>query len=54
MCRDQMNNIDVIQLFPPIAAVTDNTAQVSNIIDTALHGSCTLALVTGTLTDVVR
>lgn len=51
MRRDLFNNINVTQLFPPKAAVTDNTAQVSNIIDTAGYGSCTLVLDTGTLTD---
>lgn len=51
MRRDMMNNIAPTQLFPPKAAVTDNTAQVSNIIDTAGYESCTLVLDTGTLSD---
>jgi hypothetical protein len=50
--RDLLNNINVLPLFPPIAAVTDNTAQVSNIIDRAGYESVVLALNTGTLTDV--
>lgn len=51
MRRDLMNSINVTQLFPPKAAVTDNTAQVSAIIDTAGYESCTLVLDTGTLSD---
>jgi hypothetical protein len=50
--RDLMNNLHFKSAFPPGAAVTDNTAQVSTILDTYLFGSAVLAFVTGTLTDV--
>lgn len=49
--RDMMNNLHLVQLFPPKAAVTDGTAQVSAIIDTKGYDSLTLALTVGTLTD---
>lgn len=49
--KDQCNDLNFRQLFPPKAAVTDNTAQVSNIIDLLGYNSCTLVLNTGTLTD---
>jgi hypothetical protein len=40
-----------VPLFNPVAATTDNTAWVSNIIDTAGYEAVTLAFQTGTLTD---
>jgi hypothetical protein len=46
-----MNHLHFKPAFPPIAAVVDNTAQVSTFLDTYLFGSAVLALVTGTLTD---
>lgn len=49
--RDGMNCLHTVPLFTPKAAVTDDTAQVSAIIDTKGYDACTLALVTGTLTD---
>lgn len=49
--HDLMNSIHLVPLFAPKAAVTDNTAQVSAIIDTRGYRSCVLALVTGTLSD---
>lgn len=49
--RDLMNSLDFVQAFPPKAAVTDGTAQVSNIVDLKGYGSCVLALTTGTLSD---
>lgn len=49
--RDLANNLDLKPAFPPKAAVTDNTAQVSNILDTKAARSAVLALVTGTLSD---
>lgn len=49
--RDGMNCCHPVPLFTPKAAVTDDTAQVSAIIDTKGYESCTLTLVTGTLTD---
>jgi hypothetical protein len=49
--RDLCNDVKISQLFPPKAAVADNTPQVSNIIDNALFDSLTFVLVTGTLSD---
>lgn len=49
--RDMMNQIHLQPAFLPKAAVTDGTAQVSEVADLKGYGSCTLALVTGTLTD---
>ena len=31
--RDQMNNVNPIQVLAPVAARTDNTALVGNIVD---------------------
>jgi hypothetical protein len=49
--RDLANNLHFKPAFAPGAAVVDNTAQVSVILDTYGYGSAVLALVTGTLTD---
>jgi hypothetical protein len=49
--RDITNGLDLLQSFPPKAAVTDGTAQVSNIVDRKGYDSLMLALTTGTLTD---
>lgn len=49
--RDMMNHIHTAVLFPPVAAGTDNTPIVSNIIDTLGYDSVTLALAIGTNTD---
>jgi hypothetical protein len=49
--RDMMNNVDVRGLFFPKAAVTDNTAFVSQIIDLQGFESCVLAFVAGTDAD---
>jgi hypothetical protein len=49
--RDLISNIHLKPAFAPAAAVTDNTAQVSAILDTAGWGSVALAVVTGTLSD---
>ena len=49
--RDLCNHIDLLQAFPPKAAVTDGTAQVSNILDRQGYDSVTLVITTGTLTD---
>lgn len=51
MTRDLFNRIKVVALVPPAAAVTNDTAIVSNIIDMAGYESCVLALVTGTDAD---
>lgn len=49
--RDFMNQIQVATLFSPTAAVTDNTAIVSSIVDTYGYEGVTLAFVTGTDAD---
>lgn len=49
--RDLCNVIHPVPLIAPVAARTDNTAIVSEIIDTKGYNSCTLVLVTGTNTD---
>lgn len=49
--RDIMNSLDFLQAFPPKAAVTDGTAQVSAILDRQGYDSVVLAFTTGTLTD---
>lgn len=49
--RDQSNDLNFKQLFPPKAATTDNTAYVSNIIDMLGYNSCTFVIDTGTLAD---
>lgn len=50
MLRDLCNNIHVLRAISPVV-VTDNTAQVSQIIDTAGYESLTFAINTGTLSD---
>ena len=49
--KDIHNNLHFVPLFEPKAAVTDNTAQVSAVIDTAGYESAELVLITGTLSD---
>lgn len=49
--HDLHNNIHVLPLFTPKAAVTDNTPQVSAVIDTAGFESVELSLVTGVESD---
>jgi hypothetical protein len=49
--RDLASNLHFKPAFPPVAAVTDNTAQVSTILDTYGFGSAVLAFNTGTLSD---
>lgn len=49
--RDFMNQIQTATLFAPAAAVTDNTAIVSSIVDTYGYEGVTLAFVTGTDAD---
>jgi alkyl hydroperoxide reductase subunit AhpF len=51
MIRDLFNRIKVVQLFPPVAAVTDNTAQVSAIIDRQGFESLVYVLEFGTQSD---
>ena len=49
--RDGISNKKFAALIPPAAAVTDNTATVSNIIDTLGYDSVSFILITGTLSD---
>lgn len=49
--RDLMNHVHPVRAFSPAAATTDNTAAVSQIIDTKGFGSTTFLLLFGTLTD---
>jgi hypothetical protein len=49
--RDLANNLHFKPAFLPAAAVTDNTAQVSIILDTLGAGAAVLAYVTGVLSD---
>lgn len=51
MMRDLHNNIKCGTAFAPKAAVTDNTAQVSAIVDTAGFGSTELVGILGTNAD---
>ena len=48
--RDLMNSIHVKRAISPVV-VTDNTAQVSQIIDTLGHDSLTFAIALGALSD---
>ena len=49
---DNAKKLKIRPLFNPGAAVTNNTAFVSNIIDTAGYGSLVLAVHTGSIADV--
>ena len=49
--RDFMSYSNPKPAFYPVAAITDNTAMVSTIVDTAGYEGVTLILITGTLTD---
>lgn len=50
--RDLMNNIHPVRgLSPLAAAVADDTAQVSQIVDTLGYESATFVILTGTLAD---
>lgn len=48
--RDMMNNIHTAPAIAPVV-VTDNTAQVSAIIDLRDYDACTFVITTGTLAD---
>jgi len=48
---DLMNSIHVRRGISPAAATTDNTAYVSQIVDTQGYNSCTFILLTGGLAD---
>ncbi len=49
--RDLLNNIDLKRGILPAAAVTDNTAFVSQILDVRGLNSATFAILTGSLAD---
>ncbi|MEA3042979.1 MAG: hypothetical protein QOH47_817 [Sphingomonadales bacterium] len=49
--RDMMSELDMVVAFPPKAAVTDGTAQVSAVLDRRGYGAAMLVLALGTLTD---
>jgi hypothetical protein len=49
--RDLMDRVHVAPAFEPKAAVIDNTAQVSTVVDLKGFGSCMLAFMTGTDAD---
>lgn len=51
MKRDLHNNIDVKRGLSPVAAGTDNTAYVSQIVDTLGFGSVEFIILIGTNTD---
>lgn len=51
MLRDQMNDIHPLPAIPPAAAIADNTALVSSIIDTQGFESLTFLISTGAETD---
>lgn len=50
--RDITNHLHVVPAFAPKAAVADDTAQVSAILDLAGYDGVMLSMLTGTLTDV--
>lgn len=49
--RDMANNITPKRGLSPVAAVTDNTPYVSQIVDTLGFGSCTFITLIGANTD---
>jgi len=49
--RDGLSKLRIVPLIAPVAAITDNTATVSAIIDTRGYNEVTLAFVTGTNAD---
>jgi hypothetical protein len=49
--RDLMNAIHLARALSPTAAVTDNTAFVSQIVDRRGHESLVFAILTGSLAD---
>jgi hypothetical protein len=51
MMLDNISDLYPIAAFAPKAAVTDNTAQVSAVVDVQGCGSLSLCIVTGTLSD---
>lgn len=52
MMKDLHNNIKASRGLSPVAATTDNTAYISQILDTAGFGSAEFIGITGSLADV--
>lgn len=50
--RDLLNRLHLVRAISPAAAVTDNTAFVSQIIDLAGYEGCVFAILAGAMTDV--
>jgi hypothetical protein len=51
MLRDLLNNLHLIKAIAPVAAVTNDTAAVSSIIDMRGYDSMIFAILTGTDAD---
>lgn len=49
--RDLANRLNIKRAISPAAAVTDNTAFVSQIIDLSGYGSCVFAIQSGSIAD---
>lgn len=49
--RDQMNHLDVKRGISPAAAIIDNTALVSQILDVKGYDAATFVILTGSLAD---
>lgn len=49
--RDQMNHVHPVRAISPAAAVTDNTAIVSQIIDTKGYNALTFLILFGAIAD---
>ena len=49
--RDLHNNVKAVRALSPAAAITNNTALVSEIIDTLGYGSLEFVILTGSLAD---
>lgn len=49
--KDLHNNLHFVKAFTPAAAVTDGTAQVSNVCDRLGYDAVELVIQTGTLSD---
>jgi hypothetical protein len=49
--RDLMNSIHPVRALSPAAAITDNTAQVSQWVDRRGYDSVTFVILTGSLAD---
>lgn len=50
--RDMMNNLDLKRAIAPVSGATNDSAQVSEILDTAGYSAVALAILTGAIADV--